>query len=88
MASIKTHEDYVKLERSNEDFLRQLRAMNARVLTLEEEKNEKNKYDPTSAHELIYTDRVNGRTWTPPVDWDQERIVVAHTLGYNQRTCV
>ena len=46
------------------------------------------KPDKNEEHEKIFNDRVNGRVWTPPTDWNEERIAVVHTVGYNQRTCV
>ena len=46
------------------------------------------KPDPNEEHERLFNDRVNGRVWTPPVDWEEERIAVVHTVGYNQRACV
>ena len=87
--SITSNVDYVAMERNTQEWMRKMDELRAEFKAeLKALKDAQAKPDPNEEHERIFNDRVNGRVWTPPMDWDQERIAVVHTLGYNQRTCV
>ena len=83
----------VEMERATTEWMQKMEDMRtefmAELKTLKDALAQtQTKPDPNEEHERLFNDRVNGRVWTPPVDWEEERIAVVHTLGYNQRTCV